>query len=163
MNIARSKLVALAVIGLVAPLLFVLWPRSSSASVEELIRRKVVKMARAAEEKDLGYIMDQVSDRFTSAEGWNKSELKAVLAGQLLRGNWVRVFPADIKVSVTSSSTASFSGKFIFGRSTATTLKDLAKESGISSYAIQAKLEREAEEWKIVSAAHREISPSEFL
>lgn len=163
MTIARSKLVAGAAIAVAAALTFALWPRSSSANVEELIRHKVVKMARAAEEKDLGYIMDQVSDRFTSAEGWHKADLRAVLAGQVLRGNWLRVFPADLKIFVTSSTTATFSGKFIFGRSTATNLKDLARESGMSSYAIDAKLEKEGDEWRFVSASHREISPSEFL
>jgi len=163
MTIARSKLVAATVVAVAGALTFALWPRSSSANVEELIRHKAVKMARAAEEKDLGYIMDQVSDRFTSAEGWHKSELRGVLAAQLMRGNWLRVFPADLKILVTSSTTATFSGKFIFGRSTATNLKDLARESGMISYAIDAKLEKEGEEWRFVSASHREISPSEFL
>ncbi|HME91697.1 MAG TPA: hypothetical protein VKE49_09750 [Myxococcaceae bacterium] len=163
MSIARSKLVAGAVIAVAGALAFALWPRSSSANVEELIRQKAVKMARAAEQKDLSYIMDQVSERFVSAEGWRKSELRGVLAGQLLRGNWLRVFPADLKVAVNSSTSATFSGKFIFGRSTATNLKDLVRDSAMSSYAIDAKLEKEGEDWKFVSASHREINPSEFL
>ncbi len=163
MTVARSRLVAAAVVLIAAALTFGLWTRGSSTGAEELIQQKAIKMARAAEKKELGYIMDQVSDRFTSAEGWQKSDLRAVLAGQLLRGNWVRVFPANLKVTLTSSSTAAFSGKFIFGRSTATSLKDLARESAMSSYAIDAKLEKEGDEWKFVSASHREIDPSEFL
>jgi len=64
---------------------------------------------------------------------------------------------------VTSPSTASFSGKFIFGRSNAATLKELAKESELSSYAIEAKLEKERDDWKFLSAKHRPIDPAEFL
>ena len=163
MTLTRSKLVAGIFVVLAALLGFVLWPRGPAASIEDLIRQKVVATARAAEKKDLGYIMDQVSERFASAEGWQKQELKQVLAAQLLRGNWVRVFIVDLKITVTSTTSASFSGKFIFGRSEAATLKELARSTEMSSYLVQATLEKERDGWKFVSAEHRTIEASEFL
>ena len=163
MTLSRSKLFAALVVALAAAVVVLLWPKGSQASSEELIRQKVIKMARAAKKKDVSYIMEQISERFTFDEGGSKRDLHQLLVAQLMRGNWLRVFAVDLAVTVTSPSTASFSGKFIFGRSNAATLKELAKESELSSYAIEAKLEKERDDWKFVSAKHRSIDPAEFL
>jgi hypothetical protein len=163
MTLSRSKLLAVLVVALAATAVVLLWPKGSQASSEELIRQKAIKMARAAENKDLGYIMDQVSDRFVYEDGGSKRDLRQVLAAQMLRGNWLRVFVVDLAVTVTSPTSATLSGKYIFGRSRAETLKDLAKESELSSYAIDAKLEKEQDDWKFVAAKHRPIDPAEFL
>ncbi|HKD40671.1 MAG TPA: hypothetical protein VKB87_10330 [Myxococcaceae bacterium] len=163
MTLSRSKLFAVLVVALAAAVVVLLWPKGSQASSEELIRQKVIKMARAAEKKDVSYIMEQISERFTFDEGGSKRDLHQLLVAELMRGNWLRVFAVDLAVTVTSPSTASFSGKFIFGRSNAATLKELAKESELSSYAIEAKLEKERDDWKFVSAKHRSIDPAEFL
>jgi len=163
MTLSRSKLFAALVVALAAAVVVLLWPKGSQASSEELIRQKVIKMARAAEKKDVSYIMEQISERFTFDEGGSKRDLHQLLVAELMRGNWLRVFAVDLAVTVTSPSTASFSGKFIFGRSNAATLKELAKESELSSYAIEAKLEKERDDWKFLSAKHRSIDPAEFL
>jgi hypothetical protein len=163
MTASRSKILAVLFVVVAAAVVVLLWPKGSQASSEELIRQKVIKMARAAEKKDLGLIMDQVSERFVFDEGGSKRDLHQLLVAQMLRGNWLRVFAVDLAVTVTSPNTATFSGKFIFGRSNATTLKELAKESELSSYAVEAKLEKEQDDWKFVSAKHRPIDPAEFL
>lgn len=162
MTVSRSKLLTGLFVAAAAVVVVLLWPKGAQMSSEELIRQKVIKMARAAEKKDLGYVMDQVSERF-DFEGGGKRDLHQFLAAQILRGNWLRVFVVDMAVTMTSPTTATFSGKFIFGRSKATTLKDLAKESEISSYLIEAKLEKERDDWKFITARHRPIDPAEFL
>lgn len=133
----------------------------STASPEELIRQKAVQMAAAAEKKDLGFIMEQVSRDFRTEEGVSRDEVKGVLAGQLFRGQWVRVFTSDIEVSMTSAQSADFKGSYIFARSEAKVLKDLAKESVIGSYEITAKVLKEADgEWRFVSATWRQADPA---
>src|SRR5262249_8996313 len=149
MTLSRGKLLWVSFVGVAAALVVLLWPKGSRQSPEELIRQKVIKMARAAEKKDVGDIMEQISDRFAFEEG-GKGGLPQLLVGRLLQGNWLRVFVVATAVNVTSGSTATFSGKFIFGRSKAATLKELAKESELSSCAIEAKLEKEGDEWKFV-------------
>jgi len=162
MTISRSKLLTVLFVAAAAAVVVLLWPKGSQTSSEELIRQKVIKMARATEQKDLGYVMDQVSDRF-DFEGGGKRDLHQFLAAQVLRGNWLRVFVVDVGVTMTSPTAATFSGKFIFGRSKATTLKELAKQSEVSSYLIEAKLEKERDDWKFITARHRPIDPAEFL
>jgi hypothetical protein len=159
---SRSRLIALFIVACATALVFLVWPKGSRATAEELIRRQVVQMARAAEDKDIGEITKHISDRFQFEEG-GKRELQQLLAAQILRGNWLRVFVVGVDVRVTSGTTAGLSGKFIFGRSKATTLKELSKQSELSSYAIDAQLEKEGDDWKIVSARRRAIDPAEFL
>ncbi|MFZ5471039.1 MAG: hypothetical protein ACOZIN_16555 [Myxococcota bacterium] len=143
--------VALAVAGAV----LALWPRREPTP-RELLERKVVQMTRAAEEKDLGEVMEHVSERFKSAEGLDKQGLRGILAGQLLRGGWVRVFVTDLAIAVTSDRHAALDATFIFARSDAKTLQELAKESVLSRYRVQSKVEKETDgQWRFVSARYQ--------
>lgn len=139
------------------------WLGAEEAPEERIVRAAVV-MARGAERKELGTVMGPVSARFQSAEGWSKEELRGVVLGHLMRGQWVRVFPVDLKAELISPEVGDFSGTFIFGRSATATLADLARSTEMSAYRIEARFEREPDgEWRAVSASHRPVDPSELL
>lgn len=142
---------------------YLLVARGSTAP-EELIRRQAVAMADAAEKKDLGFIMKQVSADFRTADGYRKEDVRQILAAQLLRGEWVRVMTANVDVTMTSATTANFRGTYIFGRSKAKELKDLAKDSVIAAYEITGEVRREPDgEWRFVSAAWEQVEPASLL
>ena len=57
-----------------------------------------------------------------------------------------------------------FTGKFIFARSEAKELKDLAKDSVMDAQQIDAKLEKEADgEWRFVTASHASVDPTSLF
>ena len=152
MTLSSSKVVGVVLALVVGGVVYALWP-SASDSPEEQIRRKVIQMSRSAEKKDLGFVLEQVSDKFRTTDGWTKQELRGFLASQILRGNWVRVFVVDTKVRVVGD-TADFSGKFVFGRSEAASLENLARESVMGSYRVDAALTRESDgEWRFTGAS----------
>lgn len=157
---SRSTVIALGVLVAAAIVLAIFWPRPPP-SPEDVIREKVIKMGEAAEEKNLGYIMDQISDRFRgSPEPLTKDELKQVLAAQILKGNWVRVFIRETEVRVVSDNEATFSGKFIFGRSSGDSLENLVKRTDIEAYQVDATLQREKDgQWRFVSGGYKRIPP----
>ncbi|HZH03566.1 MAG TPA: hypothetical protein VEY30_07255 [Myxococcaceae bacterium] len=131
---------------------------------EERIVRAAVTMAREAERRDVGAVMAPVSERFRSAEGWSRDELRGVVLGHLMRGQWVRAFPVDLKAELVGPDAAEFSGTFVFGRSPTATLADLARSSEMSAYRIEARFEREADgEWRAVSASHQPLNPGDLL
>jgi hypothetical protein len=133
-------------------------------SPEAAVRQKVVLMSRAAEGKDLGAVMAQISERFKSADGWSKAELKSFLAGHLLRGTWVRVFLVDLEVKATSASAVAFSGRFLFGRSDAKDLRELAGKSDVDAYGIDGTFELDPDgEWRVVKARHRRLAPTDLF
>jgi len=162
-RLTRAHLIGLGVLLGLAVLAYVLFLKPPPPP-EELIRQKVVKMVAAAQEKKLGGVLEEISPRFRTSDGMNKDELRGFLAGQLFRGTWVRIFTVDLDVQVKSATSAEFTGKFIFGRSDAKVLKDLAKDSVLSSYQITATAELEPDgEWRFVSARYQEIDPTQFL
>ncbi len=138
------------------------WPRE--VPPDEQVRRNVVKMVHAAQEKDIGGITRYVSEAFKGQAGGDKSAVKALLLREVLRGTWTKVFIVGMDTSVVSSSEVTFNGRFIFGRSDAKELKDLAKESVIESFVIEGKVVREDDgEWRFLSAKYRRADPGELL
>ena len=157
MEIPASRAIGVGLAVAVGLLVLGLWPRAHPRP-EELIRQEVIALTVAAEQKKLSTVMEDVSERFTTPDGWAKEDLKGYLAAQLLGGTWVRIFTVNLDVALTGSSSATASGKFIFGRSEAKALEQLAKQSVMSAYAIDAKLEKEPDgRWRVVWARYQPI------
>jgi hypothetical protein len=155
-TIDRSRLIgAILAVG-VGVAVLLLWPRKQEDESDK-IKAMVVEMARAAEEKDMGEVMAHISEKFRGPEGVNKQQMKGFLAAQVLQGTWMRVFALELEATVTTPTTASFKGKFVFGRAAAAKLEDLARESEVGRYLIEAELEKEDGDWKFVSARHTRI------
>ncbi|HEX4622783.1 MAG TPA: hypothetical protein VH208_14560, partial [Myxococcaceae bacterium] len=108
---------------------------------EEKIREEVLAMARAAEERRLTDVMEHISTRFHSAEGWDRDEVKGVIASEIMRGALVKVWVAHLDVSLDSSTRARMKGQFVLGRSDAKNLQDLLGQSQVDAYEIDGELE----------------------
>ena len=163
MTLSRGQVLGGVVALLAAGAVLVFWPRQEPG-VKEAITQRILVMADAAERKDMGALMDGVAESFESGEGWNKQQLKSVLLGQVLRGNWVRVFVKDIQVTEVNPSLGDVEVKIIFGRSQADTLETLARDSVLHAWLIQASFEKQDDgEWRAVRAKQRGLDPSELF
>ena len=144
-------------------LVLALWP-SKEPGVAEAIEGRVRELAQAAEDRDLGELTDGVSERFRSKEGWGKPEAKRVLAAQVLRGEWLSVFVADLDAQEESPTRGTFRAKLLFARSEAQSLEGLARESVTSAYLLEGAFEREADgTWRVVEVSHRRLGPTELF
>ena len=165
-SLSRSKVLGVGLALLAAGGVLFFWPRQEP-SVEEAITRVVVEMTRAAEEKDVGGVMEHVSERFRSdggGSGWGKKEVRGVLTGQVLRGQWVRVFMTNLEVHEVSPTQGDFQARFIFGRSQAEKVEDLAADSVLNAYLIEGVFETDEDgAWRVVRAKQRSISPADLL
>lgn len=140
---------------------YALWPRAED-SPEERIRRMVEQMAGAAEERDVGGILEHVSEKFRGQQGMGKDELRGYIAGQVLRGEWVRVMPMDVEVTLTGEDGADFSGKFVLARSGGD-VAEQARAGSVTAYLITGQLLREDGEWRFVSARHRPVNAADLF
>jgi hypothetical protein len=162
-TLSRSRVVGLALALLAGGLVLALWPREEP-SVQEAITRKIIQMTRAAEQKDVSAVMEGVSERFKSSQGWNKEQVRGVLVVQVLRGQWVRIFHTGLDVTEVSPTRGDFSVKFIFARSEAQELEQLARESVINAWLVEGSFEKEQDgEWRVVAARNRRLDPSELF
>ncbi|WP_163782396.1 hypothetical protein [Myxococcus vastator] len=164
-NVTRSQVVGGVLALLAAGAVLYFWPRQQ-LTVEEAIRRQVVVMTREAEAKDVGGVMELVSERFRSngQGGWSKKDVRGILTAQVLRGQWVRVFVTNLEVREVSPTEGEFNARFIFGRSQAEKVEDLAADSVLSAYRIEGAFEKEEDgEWRVVRARPESISPTDLL
>ncbi|WP_224246006.1 hypothetical protein [Hyalangium gracile] len=162
-TLSRTRVVGL-VLGLLAGgLVLALWPREEP-SVQEAITRKIVQMTRSAEEKDVGALMEGVSESFKSGQGWSRDQVRGILVAQVLRGQWVRIFHTGLEVTEVSASKGDFSVRFIFARSEAQELEQLAQESVMNAWLVEGSFEKEQDgEWRVVTARHRQLNPTDLF
>lgn len=139
-----------------------LWPKQKLTPAEA-VRRQVIQAARAAEEKDLSTIMDQVSERFRLDSGADRTDLKRLLAARLLPEKWIRVFLVDLAVTEADGG-VEVKAKLIFGNSRATTLEELAATSALQGYAIDAHYAKEADgHWRAQTARGHPLSAQDLV
>ncbi|CAM4000632.1 hypothetical protein G4177_23015 [Corallococcus sp. ZKHCc1 1396] len=163
MVVTRSRVVSGMAALLAAGLVLFLWPREEPG-VKDAVTRRIIAMTRSAEEKDVGGVMEGVSERFKTTDGWSRQDVHRILAAQVLRGQWVRIFTTDIQVHEVTPTQADFEARFIFGRSQADKLEDLARDSVLNAYSIEGVFEKEADgEWRVMKAKQRRLDPSELL
>ncbi|OJH39429.1 hypothetical protein [Cystobacter ferrugineus] len=163
MTLSRGQVLGVVLALIAAGAVLAFWPQQEPG-VKDAITRRVLQMSDAAERKDMADLMDGVAESFRSEQGWDKQQLKSVLLGQVLRGQWVRVFVKDLHVTEVSPSQGDVQVKLIFGRSEADTLENLARDSVLSAYLIDARFDKQADGvWRVVGAKHRSLSPGELF
>jgi len=157
----RIALAGLAAVGAAGA--FLLLRRGGPAPTdEERIRALLAASARAAEERRVGDAVAPLSERFRGEGGWGRDEVRRAIAGAVLRGEWVAVSVAADRIAVEGDRAravlhlvAARSGK---GRA----LADLLPQEA-TALRIDARLEREDGDWRVVAASHRHIPLAEAL
>ena len=139
------------------------WGTAPPPGPEEAVRRHVVEMARAAEARDVAALMERVSPDFNAPEFGDRDALRGLLAGLLLRGEWVRAWPVDVRVTLSQAHAARVDLRVVLGRSTAARLEDLGKDTALSGYRVELDFRQEGGAWRITSAAARGLSPAELI
>jgi hypothetical protein len=162
-TLSRSRVIGLALALVAAGLVLLLWP-NEEPPVQEAITRKIIAMTHAAQEKDVAGVMEGVSERFKAGRGWGKDQVKGVLVAQVLRGQWVRIFHTGLEVTEVSPTRGDFSVRFIFARSEARELEELARESVVDAWVIEGAFEKEQDgEWRVVEARDRRLDPRDLF
>lgn len=163
MQLDRSKLILLAAGLAVVGLGLWLWP-TRAQTPEDRIRHQVEQMAEAAGKRDLGFILEQISEQFAGQGGADKAQLKGILAAQMFRGEFVEVVPLDLEVTLEGESQATFSGKFLFARKAGQDLAAAAEAGSLTGYRIDATLVREADgEWRFRTAEHGRLGGADLF
>lgn len=162
-TLTRSRVIGVVLALLVGGLVLAFWPREEPP-VQEAITRKIIEMTRAAEAKDVSAVMEGVSERFKGGQGWGKEQVRGVLLAQVLRGQWVRIFHTDLEVTEESPTRGGFTVQFIFARSEAQQIEQLAKESVLNAWVVEGAFEKEQDgEWRVVEASYRRMEPTELF
>ena len=128
---------------------------------EELIRTLYGEAVKAAEARRVSDAVAGLSERFTG-QGLAKRDVKQLVAAHTLRGNWLVVRIAGLRVEVTGDRARAVLDLVASRAGAGKALTDLLPADG-SAWRIDCRLEREAEGWRIVGATWVEESLAEAI
>jgi hypothetical protein len=135
--------------------------RPAPPSDQESIRRLYDDAVRAAEERRVSDAVAGLSERF-QGQGLDKRGVKQLVAGHALRGNWLVVRMAGLRIEVTGDSARAVLDLVATRAGAGKALADLLPADG-NAWRVDCRLEREPEGWRIVGATWREESLVEAL
>ena len=150
-------LLLLAGLGAVASLRLLRQPPSD----EEQIRAVLADAARAAEEKRIGDVVRDVSERFRG-EGLDRREVKQLVAAHVLRGTWVSVTIAGAKIDIRGELARAACDVVLSRSGKGTPLAALLPEQA-SVHRFLLDLAREEGKWKVVGARWRPVTLEEAV
>ena len=132
----------------------IFWPKKPLDD-EGQIRALFSQCVQAAQDRKLDVIADAMAPEF-KAHGASKDEVRQMLGFQLLRDKeTVAVFNPTLDVTLEPPK-ASVSSELIFARAKATSPAELAPQSVVASYHLDAKLEKRDGKWLFVSAEYKQ-------
>jgi hypothetical protein len=135
--------------------------RPPPPSDQELIQALFGDAVRAAEERRVSDAVAGLSERFRGQE-LDKAGVKQLVAGNALRGNWLVVRIAGLRVEVAGDGASAVLDLVASRAGAGKSLADLLPADG-SAWRIDCRLEREREGWRIVAATWVEESLVEAL
>ena len=128
---------------------------------EDRIRALFARAATAAEARRIADVVEGVSERFAEG-GLDKQGIKRLVAGMLLRGDWVAVTIAGIAVTV-QEGRANANVDVITARGgKGKALAELAPQEA-AAHRIACRLEREDGDWRVVGATWEAITLADAL
>jgi hypothetical protein len=128
---------------------------------EELIRTLYDEAVKAAEERRVSDAVAGLSERF-SGQGLDKRDVKQLVAAHTLRGNWLVVRIAGLRVEVTGDRARAVLDLVASRAGAGKALADLLPADG-SAWRIDCRLEREPEGWRIGGATWVEESMADAI
>jgi hypothetical protein len=155
-------LLLLAAAALLAGLLA--WRRlaAPARSDEDRVRALFEEAARAVGEKRVGDAVAGVSERFRGEGGWDRAEVRRAIAGHVLRGEWLAVTVTGVRVAVEGDRARAQVALVAARSGRGAALAALLPQDG-TGLLLEAGLEREAGEWRVVSGSHRQVPIAEAL
>lgn len=135
--------------------------RGPEETEEDRIRALFAEAALAVEEKRIGDAVEAVSERF-AGEGLDRQGVKRLIAGLVLRGDWVRVSIAGVAVAVEGEEARAIVDVVMARSGRGKALGDLLPQEA-SAYRIPCTLAREGGDWRVVAASWGPISLAEAL
>lgn len=127
----------------------------------QMIRDAIADMTQKAVDKDLGGILEHVSDHY-NGEGGSKDELRSTLQAYIIVSKIVTAFATNVDVKVEGGK-ARTSFVLVLGRTPAKTAAELRGDSLVGSHAIEATFTREGSVWRVLGASRKDASPGDFI
>ncbi len=124
----------------------------SKPSEEDKVKKVIVAVQKAGEEKSVRAILDRISKTYRDSQGYDYEGIKGLLAYYFFRHQKVSVFIPAIEVQVTEGAAQAKFQAILSGGSKTESVGTLLPEA-LGVYDFDVSLAKEKGEWKVTSAA----------
>ena len=147
---AMRRSVALGVGGLAAVVgVYFLWPQSTSP--EERVRAAVREMQRGLEERDAAAVVGHVSEQFHSPSLGDRTELRRLVLGEVLRGGRLKVVTLQAEVQPETDGRLRWVGRVAAARAGGAGVGAVS-EAELRQFHVEALFAEEHGVWRLVDA-----------
>ncbi len=126
-------------------------PACRSDTEQERIRKVIQKIEKAAEEKDVRHILDQMSRMYADPQGNNRDGIKDLLLIYFFRYPAVSVYITGLEISIDGTAGSAKFQSVLSGEKAGGAIRDILPEA-LGVYAFEVTFMQEKGEWKVVSA-----------
>ncbi len=118
---------------------------------QERIKKVIQKIQKAAEEKDVRSILDQVSRTYADPQGNNRDGIKDLLLIYFFRYPAVSVYITGLEISIDGTAGSAKFQTVLSGKKSEGAIRDILPEA-LGVYGFEVTFMQEKGEWKVMSA-----------
>jgi hypothetical protein len=131
--------------------LFMSIPACRKESEQDRVKKTIATVQKAAEEKDIRKIIDNLSMSYRDPGGNDYNSIKGLLLAYFFRHQKIHVFIPDIAVTIEDSRARAVFQAVLTGGSKTEAVTDILPES-MGMYEFDVSLVKESGDWKVTSA-----------
>ncbi len=131
--------------------LFISIPACRRQSEQDRVKKTIVTVQKAAEEKDIRKIIGNLSKSYRDPEGNDFNSIKGLLLAYFFRHPKIHVFIPDIAVNIEDSRASAVFQAVLTGGSKTESVTDIFPES-MGMYEFDVSFVKESGDWKVTSA-----------
>jgi len=118
---------------------------------QDKVKKVITDIQEAAEQKDVGKIMNNLSKTYSDPQGFNYESIKGLLIGYFFRYPKISVYINNLTISVeNTSATAVFQTVLTSGEKTGSVTDVIPQSLGVWDFDVT--LKKESNDWKVTSA-----------
>ena len=158
------RLIAAIAGGIIIVIGLVVWLSGGEDDPKKQIMAVIERTTLAAEERNLGGVMEAVSEGFVGPYAMKKDELRRFIFARLYRGEWRRIFVVGTEITLEDDTHAKVkTGAVLVRGEGIDKLEDFTKETKADSLRFELDFVKEDDDWRVVKSTYRRSTPDELL
>jgi hypothetical protein len=131
-----------------------------SETEQDKVKKVITDIQKAAEEKNVKKIINNLSKTYMDPQGFNYDTIKGLLLGYFFQHAKISAYITDIQISVDNTAARVVFQAVLTGGSKTGSAADLIPES-LGMYAFEISLKKESDGWKVTSAKWERLGNGE--
>ncbi len=127
---------------------------------QEKVKKIIVNIQTAAEEKDVKKIINSLSKTYKDPQGYDYDTIKGMLLGYFFRHQKIHVYLTNIEITVQDAVAKAVFQAVLSGGNKSSSVSDILPEE-LGMYSFEVSLKKEPDEWKVTSAKWERVGTGE--